>query len=110
MESRAEAATAGMGSELPSDKKLSILRDLTRGDELVGLSRAFLLSGAQAVLATNWEVQVGAASQLTSALGEGLAGGLPKAQALQMAQLNLINDGQTDPWLWAPFLLIGNWR
>lgn len=110
IESRVGVVTAGMGADLPSERKLDILRDLVRGDELVGLSRAFLLAGAEAVLATHWEVQVGAASHLTSVLGEGLAVGLPKAKALQTAQLSLINDGQTDPWLWAPFLLIGNWR
>ena len=110
VESRAGSTTAGMGSELPAGKKLSILRDLTRGDELVGLSRAFMLAGAQAVLATNWEVNVGTTSELASTLGRELAAGVPKAQALQAAQLELINGGQTDPWLWAPFLLIGNWR
>ena len=40
VESRAGSATTGMGSDLPSEEKLSILRDLTKGDELVGLSRA----------------------------------------------------------------------
>lgn len=110
IESRVGIVTAGLGSDLPPERKLDILRDLVRGDELVGLSRAFLLAGAEAVLATHWEVQVGAASQLTSVLGEGLASDLPKAQALQAAQLKLIDAGQTDPWLWGPFLLIGDWR
>lgn len=110
VESRVGAVTAGLGSDLPSDEKLRILRDLTRGDELVGLSRAFLLSGAEAVLATHWEVQVGAASQLIRTLGAGLASNVPKAQALQAAQLELIDAGQIDPWLWSPFLLIGDWR
>jgi CHAT domain-containing protein len=110
IESRVGVVTAGLGADLPPERKLDVLRDLVRGDELVGLSRAFLLAGAEAVLATHWEVQVGAASQLTSVLGEGLASDLPKAQALQAAQLKLIDAGQTDPWLWDPFLLIGDWR
>ena len=110
VESRVGAVTAGLGSELLPDEKLSVLRELALGDELVGLSRAFLLSGAEAVLATHWEVQVGAASQLARALGEGLASDVPKAHALQSAQLKLIEAGQIDPWIWAPFLLIGDWR
>ncbi|MCK5827077.1 CHAT domain-containing protein [Candidatus Bipolaricaulota bacterium] len=110
VESRVGAATAGLGADLLPDDKLRVLRYLVQGDELVGLSRAFLLAGAEAVLATHWEVQVGAASQLARALGEALASDIPKAEALQSAQLQLIEAGQTDPWIWAPFLLIGDWR
>lgn len=110
VESRTGAVTACLGSDLPSDEKLRVLRDLARGDEMVGLSRVFLLSGAEAVLATHWEVQVGAASQLARALGEELASDVPKAQALQAAQVKLIEAGQIDPWTWAPFLIIGDWR
>ena len=38
------------------------------------------------------------------------AGGISKAQALQRAQRELIEDPRFDhPAYWAPFLLIGNW-
>jgi hypothetical protein len=67
IESLVGIITAGLGADLLSEQKLNILQYLVPGDGLVGLSRAFLLAGAEAVLANHLEAQVGEASQLTSA-------------------------------------------
>jgi len=34
---------------------------------------------------------------------------LSKAKALQQAQLQLLRDKYSDPYYWAPFILVGNW-
>jgi len=105
--------TAGVGHEIGEREKLDILRDLMRGDELVGLSRSFLLAGAGSVLATQWELYVPMAQTFLPRFGEKLEEGLPKGQALQQALCDILTENayfSTDPWIWAPFLLVGDWR
>ncbi|MGB2984089.1 MAG: CHAT domain-containing tetratricopeptide repeat protein [Candidatus Bipolaricaulia bacterium] len=105
------AGSQGLPSELEGQRRIEILEELARGDELVGLARSFLLAGAKGVLATHWEVSPHATSRLALALGESLEKGTPTAQALQAAQLQLLGtDAFADPWFWAPFQLIGSWR
>ena len=105
--------TAGIGHEQTEEEKLDILRRLTLGDEVVGLSRSFLLGGAKSVLATQWELYVPMAQIFLPRFGEKLAEGLPKGRALQQTLCDILTEKpyfSTDPWIWAPFLLIGDWR
>lgn len=110
VESRIETTTMGLGRDLLPKEKVEIMRELVQGDELVGLSRAFILAGAKAVLATQWELSVPIGAKLARYLGEELGVAPTKAVALQSAQTRLTDLGYTDPWLWASFVLIGNWR
>jgi len=110
VESRIQAGKLGLGRDLTPEEKVRVMEELVRGDELVGLSRAFLLAGAEAVLATQWELSVEMGKQLASGLGEALKAAPTKAAALREAQLRIISYGYEAPWLWAPFILIGNWR
>jgi CHAT domain-containing protein/tetratricopeptide (TPR) repeat protein len=107
-----QAGTAGLAAEALEQERHQTAWKLTRGDELVGLSRSFLLAGCAAVLATHWQVYVPAAAGLLPLLGEELAAGRSKAAALQRAQLRLMElpEFAQDPWKWSPFVLIGNWR
>lgn len=109
VESRAGAL--GLPGSMERERKLEILRDLARGDEIVGLTRSFLLAGADGVLATQWEVSPRATARLATAFGESLAAGTHTAQALQAAQLQLLDHASfSEPWFWAPYQLVGRWR
>ena len=103
--------TAGLEIE-PEEERRRMAWNLTRADELVGLSRSFLLAGCDAVLATHWQVYVPAAIELLPRLGAELVTSSGKATALRQAQLGLMDlpEFAADPWKWSPFVLIGNWR
>jgi CHAT domain-containing protein len=84
------------------------------GDELMGLSRAFLYAGAPSLLLTLWKVEDRSTAALMEAFYGALCRGAGKATALRQAQLALLhNDAEADhdwsaPFFWAPFTLIGH--
>ncbi len=92
--------------------------DTAAGDERVALERAPLglasvafRSGARSVLGSLWTADDAAAAALMEAFYRGLAAGLGRAEALRRAQLVLMrNPATADPWTWANFILIGDWR
>jgi CHAT domain-containing protein len=99
------------------------------GDEraALGLAGVAVQAGAKSALASLWYIEDAATAQLATIFYENLtqckqaqpsAGegsctrlGLNKAEALQQAQLALINKGgqYAHPAYWAPYILIGNW-
>lgn len=109
------------------------LGELTEGDELVGLSRAFIYAGSSAVLVSLWKVEDRSTALLMTRFHEYLAAGNTSAHALCLAQRDLIRKKITavqgsqlrsldlgrltsglnlntinDPFFWAPFVLVGN--
>jgi tetratricopeptide (TPR) repeat protein len=84
------------------------------GDELMGLSRAFLYAGAPSLLLTLWKVEDRSTAALMEAFYGALCRGAGKAAALRQAQLSLLHNdlaGGGDwsaPFFWAPFTLIGH--
>lgn len=87
------------------------LKQIVVGDEVVGLARAFLSSGAEAVVGTLWLAHPTAIKELLVAMCGYHHQGLSWVQALREAQLGLIDDARfSHPWLWAPYQLIGRWR
>jgi len=88
------------------------LEQIVVGDEVVGLARAFLSSGAEAVLGTLWLANPTAIGELLTSMAEYHKNeGYTWAQALTKAQRELItNNTFKSPWLWAPYQLIGRWR
>ncbi len=82
------------------------------GDELFGLTRAFLASGAASLILTLWPVEDETTTHLMRDLYSNLVNGQDKVVALQQAQCRLIegNEGlQTaHPYYWAPFFLVGD--
>ena len=87
------------------------LKELTTGDEVVGLTRAFISAGASSVLSSLWSVPSDATSQLMVLFYEHVQEGMEKAYALRAAQLEVMNTtGWTQPWYWAAFNLVGDWR
>jgi CHAT domain-containing protein len=109
------------------------LGELSQGDELVGLSRAFIYAGSSAVLVSLWKVEDRSTALLMTRFHEYLASGNTSAQALCFAQRDLIHkkinavhsdelrsldlgkltsginlNTIDDPFFWAPFVLVGN--
>lgn len=90
-------------------------------EALSGLARAFLVAGARGLLATHWLANDVAATVLMArmlAIQNGTepgTAGLSSAQALQRAQLGLIEASAgglslAHPYYWAAFALIGDGR
>jgi CHAT domain-containing protein len=89
------------------------LEKLVVGDEVVGLARAFLSSGAQSVLGTLWQANAGAVKALLVSMCVHYQAELTWAQALCAAQREFIAGSYryfTDIWFWAPYQFIGRWR
>jgi len=76
------------------------------GDELIGLTRAFLGAGATTLVASLWLVQDETTAELMENWYKHLSEGVGRATALRNAQLAL-KDKYPHPYYWAPFVLIG---
>ena len=110
--------------------------DLGSGIEVLGLGYQIQRAKAKAAMASLWRVDDGGTQTLMNAFYLALSEGLPKAEALRLAQLALIKDdlsvitgesrasinvvnsetgepislsaSSDHPYYWAPFILIGN--
>jgi CHAT domain-containing protein len=76
------------------------------GDELLGLTRAFLGSGAASLIVSLWLVNDASTARLMEEFYRGLQAGQSKAAALRAAQRALLAN-ETHPYYWAPFVLVG---
>jgi CHAT domain-containing protein/tetratricopeptide (TPR) repeat protein len=81
--------------------------ELSAGDEVVGLSRAFLHAGTPSVIASLWTVDDKATALLMEHLYTHLRDGMDKAEALQQAQLE-VREEYPHPYYWAAFVLTGD--
>jgi CHAT domain-containing protein len=79
------------------------------GEEWFGLARAFLLAGASAVVAAQWDVDDEATARLMSDLYARLSNGAPLARALASAQAERAEAGE-HPIDWAGFAVLGGPR
>jgi tetratricopeptide (TPR) repeat protein len=91
---------------------------LHRGEGVVGLSSAFLYAGSRSVVSSLWKVHDESTSLFMELFYGNLVNGLPEAEALRQAKLQMIGRrhwlealGQeqslASPYFWAPFVLIG---
>ncbi|MCJ7624914.1 MAG: CHAT domain-containing protein, partial [Anaerolineaceae bacterium] len=87
------------------------LGQLSAGDEIVSLNRAFLY-GVPTVISSLWSVDDEATGELMTRFYNHLLGGKGKAQALQAAQAeireNLSHPEWAHPYYWAGFVLNGD--
>lgn len=83
------------------------LGELSAGDELVGLERAFIRAGSPSLLTTLWPVDDVATAELMQRFYTHLRGGVPKAEALRLAQLET-RAQHPDAYTWAGFVLVGD--
>jgi len=86
------------------------LGQLSTGDEVVGMTRAFMFAGAPSVLASLWRVDDEATQPLMTAFYKHWReDGMNKAQALQAAQADVrANPKWESPYYWAAFVLSGD--
>jgi len=79
---------------------------------LLGLTRAFQYAGARSVVASLWRISDRATMTLMKTFYEHLHNGVPKDEALRLAQVGMIesgNPGLAHPLYWAGFQLHGDW-
>jgi CHAT domain-containing protein len=73
------------------------------------LVRAFLVGGAEEVVASRWNVDGAATAELMRAFYHGLADGKPAAEALAEAQRALLyRPSMRRPYYWAAFSIFSN--
>ncbi len=86
------------------------LGNLSRGDELVGLTRAFFFAKSPTVISSLWNVDDAATETLMVAFYKHwLEDGMSKAGALQAAQADVRGDPRwVSPFYWAGFVLNGH--
>ncbi|HEY9852724.1 MAG TPA: CHAT domain-containing protein [Leptolyngbyaceae cyanobacterium] len=77
----------------------------------LGLAGVAVKAGARSTLATLWKVSDDSTSALMTEFYKQLANKqITKAEALRLAQLNLLKDrSYRIPYFWAPYVLVGNW-
>ncbi|MEQ8169049.1 MAG: CHAT domain-containing tetratricopeptide repeat protein [Candidatus Eremiobacterota bacterium] len=78
------------------------------GDELVGLSRAFIYAGTPTICSSLWDVSDRATSELMKSFYFHLRD-KNKTESLRLAQLDIMKKYH-HPFFWAPFVLTGDWR
>jgi CHAT domain-containing protein/tetratricopeptide (TPR) repeat protein len=87
--------------------------DKPGAEGLSGLARAFFYAGARALLVSHWPVDSEAAVRLTTSAFSELAKnpGIGRAEALRRSMQKLLADRSSvrnsDPAIWAPFVLVG---
>ncbi len=84
------------------------LGELSEGDELTGFSRAFIYGGTPTVCVSLWNVSDKATADLMEKFYFYLKEH-SKSEALRLAEMDMIKKYR-HPFLWAPFVLIGDWR
>jgi CHAT domain-containing protein len=81
------------------------------GDELLGLTHALLYAGASSLLLTLWLLHDQSSPELmTEFYDRWLNRGERKVDALRHAQIAMLERGHTNPFYWAPYVLIGDWE
>lgn len=94
------------------------------GEGLIGLTLAFQYAGARSVMASLWKISDRTTAELMARFYKHLHDGLPKDEALQAAQVELIRKpvrvrnekGQMEdidasaPFYWAAFQIYGDWQ
>ncbi|MBD2566126.1 CHAT domain-containing protein, partial [Nostoc linckia FACHB-391] len=76
----------------------------------LGMAGVAAQAGARTTIATLWLVDADSTALLMEEFYKGLKNGIPKAEALRVAQLVLMkNPKYAHHYYWAPFLLVGSW-
>lgn len=99
--------------EDPLDLLVLSACETAAGDDraALGLAGVAVQSGAKSVIASLWQINDSATTELISEFYRNLSPDSTKAASLQQAQLSLMaTDNWQHPAYWAPFLLIGSWR
>jgi len=82
------------------------------GEGLIGLTRGFMYAGSKRVMASLWEVDDAATTELMKRFYKGvLQEKLPPAAALRAAQIEMLKRKHwQSPYYWGAFVLQGEWK
>jgi CHAT domain-containing protein len=80
---------------------------LSRGDDVIGLTRAFIYAGSPSVISSLWSVDDQATGLLMTSFYKHLKAGMGKAAALRAAQADT-RALYPHPYYWAAFVLTGD--
>ncbi len=86
------------------------LGKFSKGEGVIGLSRALVYAGARSIIVSYWSVADASTAELMAEFYRILLRqpGISHRQALQLAKQKLINERTyASPYYWAPFVLIG---
>lgn len=81
--------------------------DITAGEGVFGLKRAFILAGARTVVLSLWSVPSRETTELMTEFYRLMAAGSPKATALRQAQRTMLKK-YPHPFYWGAFQLVGS--
>jgi CHAT domain-containing protein len=83
-----------------------------RGEGIESLARGFMYAGASRLVASLWQVDDESTSELMKAFYRNiLKSHVTPATALRLAQLEIMrNPRWRDPYYWAAFVFLGEWR
>jgi len=111
----AEELTVNEAQYLPLENCIIVLsscesglNEVVRGEELIGLTRAFFAAGAATLVQSLWRVNDRATLEMMRVFYEGLSGGDTPSDAIQRSQLLLIEQ-EIHPYFWSPFIVSGRW-
>lgn len=83
-----------------------------RGEGIIGMSRAFMYAGTDALKVSLWPVETMSAKEINISFYRYLNEGRSKAEALRSVKISMIRGKYgskwTKPFYWAPLILIGN--
>ena len=82
------------------------INQVTGSDDLVGLMRGFLYSGARSLMLSLWNIDDRWTAELMSHFYDAWRGGASKAKALNIA-MKAVREKYPNPFYWAPFQLVG---
>lgn len=81
------------------------------GRNLTTLADAFGVAGSPTVIASLWKVSDASTRELMVGFYKGVKEGKSLAEAMQQAQRQLVSQPKfRNPFYWAPFVLLGDWR
>jgi CHAT domain-containing protein len=87
------------------------LGEVTTGEGIYGLRRAFVLAGSQTQVISLWKVDDIATQELMVNYYDRLLSGTPRDAALRETQLAFLeSEDYSHPYYWAAFIGSGDWR
>jgi CHAT domain-containing protein/Tfp pilus assembly protein PilF len=75
---------------------------------ILGLPRIFFYTGARTVLTSLWRIQDNTTARFMTRFYQNLVSGHPKAHALRLAKLEMIQSRLSHPYFWAAYVLNGD--